>query len=95
MPTQNATRAKSANIHIRIAPEKREMIDRAAHALGKTRSEFILDAVTRAAENTLLDQRMFSVDDTQWQAFLDALDEPPAKNDALGTLLHTSPPWET
>ncbi|MCB0071352.1 MAG: DUF1778 domain-containing protein [Caldilineaceae bacterium] len=94
MPRQNAMRAKSANIHIRIAPEKRELIDRAASIAGKTRSEFILDAVTRAAEHTLLDQRVFPVDDAQWQAFTDALDGPPAQNEALHKLLHTPAPWD-
>ncbi len=86
--------ARSQNIHIRIAPQQRDLIDLAARATGKTRTEFILDAVTRAAENTLLDQRVFQLNEAQWQAFIQALDAPTTPNEALRKLLLTKAPWE-
>jgi uncharacterized protein (DUF1778 family) len=85
---------KSANINIRVAPAQRDLIDRAAHAVGKTRTEFILDAVTREAENTLLDQRLFLLDEKQWDAFTAALDAPALPNAELRRLLTTQAPWE-
>ena len=39
-------------LNIRIKPQVRELIDRAAELAGKNRSEFVLDAARRAAEGT-------------------------------------------
>jgi uncharacterized protein (DUF1778 family) len=85
--------ARTKNIHIRVAPGQRDLIDQAARATGKTRTEFILDAVTKEAENTLLDQRVFRLDDVQWRAFIDALDAPTPPSDALRKLMTTPVPW--
>lgn len=85
---------KSTNINIRVAPAQRDLIDRAAQAAGKTRTEFILDVATREAANTLLDQRLFLLDGAQWDAFTTALDAPILPNAELRRLLATSAPWE-
>ena len=55
----------------------RELIDRAAEVLGKSRSDFVLDTVRREAEEVLREQRVFELDADQWKAFMDALDNPP------------------
>jgi uncharacterized protein (DUF1778 family) len=86
--------ARSQNIHIRVAPRQRELIDQAARVTGKTRTEFILDTVTREAENALLDQRVFLLDDQQWRAFIVALDAPAQPSEALRKLILAKPPWE-
>jgi uncharacterized protein (DUF1778 family) len=85
---------RSQNIHIRVAPRQRELIDQAARATGKTRTEFILDTVTRAAENTLVDQRVFLLDDVQWRAFMAALDAPTRPTEALRKLMAAELPWK-
>ncbi len=85
---------KSTNINIRVAPAQRDLIDRAAQAVGKSRTEFILDVATREAEHTLLDQRLFLLDDTQWNAFIAALEAPAKPTAALRTLLTTTAPWD-
>lgn len=86
--------AKSTNINIRVAPAQRDLIDRAALAMGKTRSEFILDVATREAAHTLLDQRLFLADDEAWSAFTEALDRTPQPAESLKQLLNTPAPWE-
>jgi len=86
--------AKSSNINIRVAPEQRALIDRAAQSVGKSRTEFILDVATREAEDTLLDQRLFVLDDERWALFVARLDAPPNPNSALPALLNTPAPWE-
>lgn len=87
------TSSRSQNIHIRIAPEQRALIDQAARVAGKSRTEFILDTVTKEAENTLLDQRLFLLDDEQWSAFNEALDASPRVNERLRKLMTTRAPW--
>ena len=52
---------KRQTLNLRIKPEERGLIDRAAKTLGKTRTDFVLDAARRAAEDTLLDRTGFAV----------------------------------
>lgn len=93
MPRGSAA-SRSSNINIRVAPETLGLIDRAAQAAGKTRSGFILDTVKQAAEDTLLDQRLFLLDPEQWDAFIAILDSPPRPNERLAALMARRPIWE-
>ena len=88
---QSATRAVTLNI--RAEPRRRDLIDRAAEAVGKTRSDFMLEAACREAEAVLLDRRYFTLDDAQFNAFLERLDRP-SPSDGLAELLKTKAPWE-
>jgi uncharacterized protein (DUF1778 family) len=54
-----ATAARTRTINIRIEEERRTLIDRAAEAAGKDRTQFVLDAATREATTVLLDQGIF------------------------------------
>ena len=46
---------KRETLNIRIKPEERNLIDRAAKTRGKNRTDFILDAARRAAEDALVE----------------------------------------
>ena len=87
-------RIRNGTINIRVKPQQRDVIDRAAQALGKSRSEFILDTACREAETVLLDRRFFTLDDAAYRRFTDALNRPPADNPRLRELLRTPAPWE-
>lgn len=50
--SQPATRA----VNLRVREDIRNLIDWAAQSQGKSRSEFMIDAARRAAEDALLDQ---------------------------------------
>jgi uncharacterized protein (DUF1778 family) len=88
---QSATRAVTLNI--RTEPRRRDLIDRAAEAVGKTRSDFMLEAACREAESVLLDRRYFTLDEAQFRSFLDRLDQP-APTEGLVELLTAKAPWE-
>lgn len=88
------TSTRETNIHIRAHLADRELIDRAAEATGKTRSEFVLDTAKCEAEEVLREQRVFHLDATAWKQFMRALDEPPARNNKLAALLKRKAPWE-
>ena len=90
----NVTVARSATVNIRIEPRQRDLIDRAAAALGKSRSAFMLDAAARLAEDLLMDRTLFALDAEQWKRFTQALDAPPAANPKLKRLMQTKAPWE-
>ena len=91
---RSASTKRTDNINLRITPAMLGLIDRAALVFGKTRTDFILDTVRKAAEEAVLDQRLFILDDEQWQAFKAALDAPPRDNTALNALLSRKPAWD-
>jgi uncharacterized protein (DUF1778 family) len=61
---------------------------------GKTRTDFVLEAARRAAEEALLDRTIFSVSPQAYAAFIARLDEPPKPNERLRRTMQTRPPWE-
>ena len=82
------------SINLRTDATSRDLIDRAAEALGKNRSEFMLEAARREARAVLLDQRLFQLDDQAYRRFTAALDAAPTENPRLRRLLRTRAPWE-
>jgi uncharacterized protein (DUF1778 family) len=84
----------SVKINIRAARHQRDLIDRAAQVTGKTRTEFMLETACRAAEDALLDQRVFFADEEQYKRFNEALDAPAQSNEMLKALLSRKAPWE-
>ena len=58
MPAKKVIAAKRETLNVRIKPEDRSLIDRAAHLAGKTGTDFLLEAARRAAEDALLDQTL-------------------------------------
>lgn len=81
-------------INIRATNEERNMIDRAAIALGRSRSEFMLEASYREAVDVLLDQTFFTLDDAGFAEVMNLLENPPEPSDALRGLMATKAPWE-
>ena len=85
---------RAENINLRVSRSQKSLIDRAADALGRSRSEFMLDAACRAAESTLLDRRYFQLNEIEFRRFVAALDKGPSANPRLARLLNTKAPWE-
>ena len=85
--------ARSAVINIRVRSADRAVIDQAAASLGKSRSDFMLDAARRAAEEALLDRTLLRVDRPTYNRFLAMLDAPPKANPRLRELLRLKAPW--
>ena len=91
---QATLEVKRETLNIRIKPEERNLIDRAAKTRGKNRTDFILEAARLAAEDALLDQVIFSVSPEAYAQFLARLDMPPKPNARLLKTMQTTPPWE-
>jgi len=81
-------------LNIRIRPEVRGLIDRAAEARGTTRTDFILDAATRAAEEALLDRALIQVSAKAYSEFLQRLDAPAKPSTRLRKTLKAPLPWK-
>lgn len=93
-PRPAAEARSTQTINLRVPPQRRDLIDRAAKATGKTRTDFILDAAVRASEEALLDRRFFQLDEAVYEEFVAALDAPPRPVAELRKLLAEPAPWE-
>jgi uncharacterized protein (DUF1778 family) len=91
---KDTSATRDEKINIRAQAKQRALIDRAAEVLGKSRSDFMLEAACQKAEDVLLDRRIFSLNQKQWDEFSDLLDAPVAPNPKLQNLLQSTPPWE-
>jgi uncharacterized protein (DUF1778 family) len=85
---------RDVSINLRANQRQRALIDRAAEALGKNRSDFMLEAACREADTVLLDRRFFLLDEKAYRRFITALDKPSADNPRLRRLLASKAPWE-
>ncbi|HCM1918458.1 TPA: DUF1778 domain-containing protein [Salmonella enterica subsp. salamae serovar 28:r:e,n,z15] len=87
---------REAPINIRAKTSQRDLIDMAANLVSKSRTDFVLDAACREAQDILLDQRLFILDDKQYDAFLAELDAPitPARQSKIDDLMSRKSPWE-
>jgi uncharacterized protein (DUF1778 family) len=91
-PSTAITDTATAAVNLRMRKEARTLIDRAAKARGKTRTEFMIDAALRSAEETLLDQTLVRVDAATYAHFIDILDRPP-DSEGFRRLMNVRKPW--
>jgi uncharacterized protein (DUF1778 family) len=89
-----SSQLREENINLRVSRSQKMLIDQAAKAQGRNRSDFMLEAACREAESVLLDRRYFFLDDEAFQRFMAILDAPPKSNPRLARLLQTKAPWE-
>jgi uncharacterized protein (DUF1778 family) len=90
---KTAAKAPRDTLNLRIQTAERNLIDRAAAASGKTRTDFILEAARKAAENELLDRAMMSVGAEAYAEFQRRLDAPAQPNERLRRTMQTPQPW--
>lgn len=83
-----------APINMRVLPEQKALISKAAEMLNMDRTTFILNVACREAENVLLDQRLFRLNQDDFDAFEAALTATPKPNNQLKKLLSEPAPWQ-
>ena len=90
---QPSSKPVTRAVNLRIREDVRDLIDHAARAHSKTRSEFMIDAARRAAEDTILDQALIRVDPATYAQFLSVLDKPPG-GEGFERLMAAAKPWK-
>lgn len=90
----SSTITRSSRLGLRATYEQEVILRRAADVAHKSLTEFILDSACLTAEQTLLDQRLFMVSGTQYQAFMDLLEQPEQTNEGLQNLFSRKAPWD-
>ncbi len=94
MTASSERSSRRETLNIRIRAEERGLIDRAAQVRGKNRTDFILEAARRAAEEALLERALISVGPEAYADFLARLEAPPQPNERLRRTLQTPLPWD-
>jgi uncharacterized protein (DUF1778 family) len=89
-----ANTAREVIINLRARTAQKDLIDRAAEAQGKNRTEFMLDAACEKAEQVLLDKTFFSLEAASYKRFVELLDAPIPHSERLVALLSSRAPWE-
>lgn len=90
--TQTQTK-RDSRLNIRATSRQDSLIRRAAEAVDKSVTEFVLESASVAAEHVLADRRLFVADEAAWQAFEAALDRPAVLKPRLKELLEAPTPF--
>lgn len=93
--TASSTSVRYARLGLRATPKQEAVLRRAAEVAHKSLTDFILDSASLAAEQTLLDQRLFMVSGSRHQGMMDLLDRPEQANEGLRDLFSRQAPWDT
>lgn len=93
---QNAVRkhTRDKQINVRATEEERAVIDYAASLVNKNRTDFIIEKAVHEAQNIILDQRVFVLDDARYQAFIEQLESPVQNVEGRKRLMDAVPEWK-
>ena len=86
--------AATSALSLRIGARDRQLIDRAAETLNKSRTEFMLDSARAAAADALLDRRLFVLGPREFKAFEKALATAPSAGALVRKLKQRPSPWK-
>jgi uncharacterized protein (DUF1778 family) len=77
---------KEGRLELRLEKERRQLLDRAARAVGLSTSAFVLERATLAAQQTLADQIHIVLPAEHWDAFVELLDRDEQPVEGLAAL---------
>lgn len=85
----SSVKRRGDRLEVRLTPQAKSILKRAASVERKTVSAFILDKGLEAAAETLADRREFHLNAKQYDAFAAALEAPTEPKPRLEKLLKT------
>ncbi|MFC0140070.1 DUF1778 domain-containing protein [Erwinia mallotivora] len=94
MQTTVRKSVRDKQINIRATDEERAVIDYAASLVNKNRTDFIIERAVHEAQNIILDQRVFVLDDARYQEFIRQLEAPVQNVEGRQRLMDVKPKWK-
>jgi uncharacterized protein (DUF1778 family) len=88
MTAKRPRTVRSEKLDLRLTPENKQKISRAAEAMQRSVSDFVLESAMVRAHEVLIDRRHFGLSAEKWEAFMTALDAPPRRHPRLERLLN-------
>jgi uncharacterized protein (DUF1778 family) len=67
---------RSRRLNLRASQQQEDLMRRGAQERGESLTDFVIRSACAEAEQTLADQRRFTLNAEQWDAFVAALDRP-------------------
>ena len=86
-PEVESRPSKEGRLNLRVTERQDHLIRRAAAALDKSVTEFVLESVALEAERVLAEQRWFMLSEAEWARFHELLDRPIPADKQLRRLL--------
>lgn len=83
-----------ARLEARVPANVLALVKRAATLEQRTVTEFVVEHLNTAAQQVLLDQTFFSIDEENFKAFEAMMAAPMSENTALQKLLSSRSPWD-
>lgn len=74
---------KADRLQLRVDSRAKGRLQRAASYRRESVSQFVLRTALEEAETVIRDNERTTLSERDWQVFIDALDNPPAPNEAL------------
>ena len=84
---------RTESINLRISPEHRALVQRAADVCGKSVSAFVVEAAMEEAQSVLLEQRFLSVPADVFDSFNEIVGLETEPHKALVDLFASKPVW--
>jgi len=76
-------RTRTARLDLRVTPEDKELIERAAEASGRSQTDFVVSSARSEAQRTLREYDVMRLSERDRDAFVDAFLTPPEPNERL------------
>lgn len=77
------TAQRQDRISIRLSPQSKRKLERAAAYTDKTLTDFVVDVALQQADSIVREHEVISLSPEEWERFQDLLLNPPAPNDRL------------
>jgi uncharacterized protein (DUF1778 family) len=85
---------RETKLDIRLSRDAKARLSAAAEAHHQSVSQFVLESALGRAEETLAERQRFTLDASQWTAFMAALDAPPQHFARLARLFKEASPFD-
>ena len=85
-----ASTTRSGRLELRVAPEEKAIIDRAASLAGSNTTDFIRSTMLKAAREEIQRQEIIELTTEGSRIFVEALIAPPEPNERLSALARKS-----
>ena len=82
-----AQTARSSRLDLRVAPEEKELIDRAATLMGSNTTDFVRSTLLTAAREAIRTHEVIKLTAEGTRVFIEALINPPEPNEHLRALV--------
>ncbi len=92
---RSPTLLKTESIQIRVTPDLKHLVERAAEIVGASVSEFSMQVIRQAAETEILNRRFLTLKAANFDQFLSILDSPPKLSDQAKARLRRKSVWDT